>query len=183
MLYIVFHIDDLENPIFYKSWSEPYEWLIWPSFLKMCIFNIIYTKIHVYHLKYLKKLYKRHLIGTYRFLIRNNKIRPSMYYNCDQITYLNPKHCAWKHILKHEFFYFWSEIDTFRLNVFYITFWDLSNGIYSISYRWCWKSNFSQVMVRTLWMIALTIIPENVHFQYHLYENSCIPFEISQKVI
>ena len=30
----------------------------------------------------------------------------------------------------------------FRLNVLYITFWDLSNGIYGFSYKWIWKSVF-----------------------------------------
>ena len=35
---------------------------------------VIYMKNHVYHLKDFKKLYKRHLNGTYRFLIRNSEM-------------------------------------------------------------------------------------------------------------
>ena len=38
---------------------------------KMPIFKFIYMKNHIYHLKDLKKLYKEHLNGTYRFLIGN----------------------------------------------------------------------------------------------------------------
>ena len=30
----------------------------------------------------------------------------------------------------------------FRLNVLYITFWDLSNGIYGFSYKWIWNRHF-----------------------------------------
>ena len=32
----------------------------------------LYEKPYIHHLKVLKKLYKRHLNGTYRFLIRNS---------------------------------------------------------------------------------------------------------------
>ena len=62
-------------------------WAIWSQFpwngsgkraltttCEKWIFKVIYMKNHVHHLKALKKLYKRHLNGTYRFLIRNSGI-------------------------------------------------------------------------------------------------------------
>ena len=47
---------------------------LWPWLVKKWIFKFIYLKNRVYHLKDLKKLYKGHLNGTYRFLIRNSEI-------------------------------------------------------------------------------------------------------------
>ena len=59
--------------------------------------------------------------------------------------------------LNHKCRYFWSEIDMFHLNIFYITFWDLSSGIHGFSYKWTWKFTFSQIMVRAL--LALSSSP------------------------
>ena len=94
-------------------------------------------KYYVYHLKDLKKSYRRHINGTYRFLNRNSKIRGSR-----KVFGLNICFCHYFSILIHECCYFWSEIDMFRLNVFYITFW----GIHEFSYKWYWKCTFSGVM-------------------------------------
>ena len=58
--------------------------------------------------------------------------------------------CAFFCTLSKYFCYFQWEIDMFRLNVLYITFWDLSNGIYGFSYKWIWKSVFFEAMVKTL---------------------------------
>ena len=66
--------------------------------------------------------------------------------------------------LSYNLYYFWSEIDMFRLNVFYITFWDLSNGIHGFSYKWPWKSTFSQVMVRALYRIYIYPEIDWLHF-------------------
>ena len=60
--------------------------------------------------------------------------------------------------------YFWSEIDMFHLNVFYITFWDLSNGIHGFSYKWPWKSTFSHVMVSALYRIYMYPENDRLHF-------------------
>ena len=136
---------------------------LWPWLLKKWIFKVIDTKNHVYHLKDLKKLYRRHLNGTYRFLDRNRK-------NCCSKLW---KTCVLVNILvlfstlSQEFHYFWPEIDMFRLNVFCITFWELSNGIHGFSYQWPWKSTFSKAMVRGLYWIHSG--PEKTHFLMLLF--------------
>ena len=46
---------------------------VWPWLEKKWIFNFIYYMTnHIYGLKAVKKLYKGHLNGTYRFLTRNS---------------------------------------------------------------------------------------------------------------
>ena len=101
-------------------------------------FQIHLYQKHIYHLKALKKLYKRHLNGTYRFLIRNSE-NPG--WKLRKVLELWPQQ-VFLATLSHNFHYFWWQIDMFRLNVFYITFWELSDGIYVFLYRWFWKWRF-----------------------------------------
>ena len=86
-------------------------------------------------MKDLKKLYKGHLNGIYRFLIGNSE-------NCSSKLWKMHFFVHFFCTLSKVFRYFRWEIDMFRLNVLYITFWDLSNGIYGFSYKWIWKLHF-----------------------------------------
>ena len=109
----------------------------------MPIFKFIYMKNHIYHLKDLKKLYKGHLNGTYRFPIRNSETWSSKLWKMHFLCIF----C----ILSKYFRYFRWEIDMFRLNVLYITWHYFKWYIYGFSYKWIWKSAFFEVMVKTLW--------------------------------
>ena len=183
MVYIAFGINDVENILFLKWWSQQSFIRLWPWLVKSWSFKVIYMKYHIYHLKGFKKLYKRHLNGKYRFLIRNRKIRGSKCVFTHSVWGLNMWFGHNFSTLIDEFCYFLSEIDMFRLNVFYITFWDISNGIHEFSYKWYWKCTFSGMMVRAIIHKVLTMTCEKLDFQDHLYEILCIPFERSQKVI
>ena len=184
MVYMNFRVNDIENAHFQEWWSQQSFIKFWrPWLVKSWTFKVIYMKYYVYHLKDLKKLYKRLLNGKYRFLLRNSKIR------CSKCVFMQS---VWfKYVFDHnfntfidEFCYFWSEIDMFRLNVFYVTFWGVSNGIHEFSYKWYWKCTFSGVMdVRAIIHKVLTMACVKLDFQRHLYEILCIPFEGSQKVI
>ena len=66
--------------------------------------------------------------------------------------------------LSYNFYYFWSEIDMFRLNVFYITFSDLSNGIHAFSYKWIENPLFHMSWSRAPYRIYMYPENDRLHF-------------------
>ena len=106
--------------------------------LKKWIFKFIYMENQVYHLKALKKLYRRHSNGSYRFLTGKSENRSSKLWKT-RVLFINSLFFT---TLSNDFHYFWWEINTLRLNVFCITFCELPNGTHGFPYKWIWKSRF-----------------------------------------